>query len=91
MRIENIVLKQLVNNEDYTRKVIPFLNKEYFADTNEQIVFEKIKELYQRWPPIETHPNRQFPGSPMTGYTVCKYMSPWIIETPKDYSMLFCP
>ena len=45
---ENIVLKQLVNNEDYTRKVIPFLNKEYFADINEQIVFEKIKEFIDK-------------------------------------------
>tara|TARA_R100000426_G_scaffold53119_1_gene38437 strand:- start:1278 stop:2657 length:1380 start_codon:yes stop_codon:yes gene_type:complete len=54
MRIENIVLKQLVNNEDYTRKVIPFLSKEYFADINEQIVFEKIKEFIDKYNKVPT-------------------------------------
>ena len=43
MRIEQLVLKHLINNEDYARKTIPFLQKEYFTDSNEQIVFEKIK------------------------------------------------
>jgi hypothetical protein len=52
---------------------------------------EHHKKLLQRWPPIETHPQRQVPGSPMTGYTILKYMSPWIIETPPDYSLLFLP
>lgn len=49
------------------------------------------KKLLKRWPPIETHPQRQVPGSPMSGYTILKYMSPWIIETPPDYSLLFLP
>ena len=52
---------------------------------------DKMKELYQRWPPIETHPAKQFPNSPMTGYSMIKYMSPWIIETPPEYSTLFLP
>ena len=43
MRVEQLVLKHLINNEDYARKTIPFLQKEYFTDSNEQIVFEKIK------------------------------------------------
>jgi len=49
------------------------------------------EKLVRRWPPIETHPQRQVPGSPMENYTILKYMSPWIIETPKDYSLLFLP
>ena len=52
---------------------------------------EKHEALCKRWPPIETHPQRQFPGSPMSGYTVIKYMTPWIIETPSEYSTLFLP
>ena len=54
MRIEKLVLKQLVNNENYTRKVIPFLSKEYFSDTNEQIVFEKIKEFIDKYNKVPT-------------------------------------
>lgn len=49
------------------------------------------KAIYERWPPIETHPQHQVPGSPMSGYTILKFMSPWIIETPPDYSLLFLP
>lgn len=52
---------------------------------------KELEELSKRWPPIETHPGRQFPGSPMTGYTVLKFMSPWIVETPPEYSTLFLP
>jgi len=34
---------------------------------------------------------RQMPGSPMESFTVLKWMNPWRIETPKDYSLLFLP
>ena len=54
MRVEQVILKQLINNEEYTRKVIPFLFKDYFADTNEQIVFEKIKEFINNYNKIPT-------------------------------------
>ena len=52
---------------------------------------EKHKALISKWPPIETHPMRQIPGSPMESFTVLKWMNPWRIETPKDYSLLFLP
>lgn len=52
---------------------------------------EKHKKHMKRWPPIESHPQRQVPGSPLVGYTILKFMSPWIIETPPDYSLLFLP
>ena len=45
MRIEQLVLKHLINNEDYARKTIPFLQKEYFSDSTEGLVFEKIKKF----------------------------------------------
>ena len=28
-RIEQIILKNLIHNEEYSRKVLPFLNKEF--------------------------------------------------------------
>jgi len=54
MRVERIILKHLINNEPYTRKVIPFLFKEYFGDTNEQTVFEKIKDFLNDYNKIPT-------------------------------------
>ena len=43
MRIEQLVLKHLINNEEYARKTIPFLQKDYFTDSTEGLVFDKIK------------------------------------------------
>ena len=30
--IENLVIKNLLLNEDYVRKALPFIKSEYFAD-----------------------------------------------------------
>lgn len=42
MSIENMIFNNLINNEDYGRKVIPFLKTEYFQDRNDQVIFELI-------------------------------------------------
>src|SRR6056300_123719 len=41
-RIEDTILKNLVANEDYTRKVLPFIKSEYFAEPTERLVLDKI-------------------------------------------------
>jgi replicative DNA helicase len=41
-RIENIVLRNLVFREEYMRKVLPFIEPEYFNAREERIVFEQI-------------------------------------------------
>ena len=49
------------------------------------------KSLMKKHPPIETHPSRQIPGSPMEAYTILKWMNPWVIKTPPEYSTIFLP
>lgn len=41
-RIENLILRSLLHNETYSRKVIPFLEPEYFQDSSERVIFEEI-------------------------------------------------
>ena len=41
-KIEFLILRNLLYNEEYTRKVLPFIKEEYFQDTNQKIVFEEI-------------------------------------------------
>jgi replicative DNA helicase len=43
VRIENIIFGNLVNNEEYARKVIPFLKSEYFTDNVDRTIFELIE------------------------------------------------
>ena len=41
-RIEKVILRNLVYNEEYLRKVLPFIEPDYFNDRSEKIVFQHI-------------------------------------------------
>lgn len=56
MRFEQTILRHLIHNESYARKVLPFIKSEYFAETSERIVFEKINDFvieYNQLPTAE--------------------------------------
>jgi hypothetical protein len=40
-QIETTILRNLIFNEDYARKVIPFIQPEYFQDKSQKIIFEE--------------------------------------------------
>jgi len=48
-KIEFLILKNLLHNEDYLRKVIPFLKSEYFESYNQKIVFEEIFDFVTKY------------------------------------------
>jgi replicative DNA helicase len=48
-KIEFLILRNLLYNEEYIRKIIPFLKSEYFEDTNQKIVFEEILSFVQEY------------------------------------------
>ena len=41
-RIETTILRNLVFNEEYSRKVIPFIQPDYFDQRSEKVVFQEI-------------------------------------------------
>ena len=41
-KVEILILRNLLFNEEYLRKVIPFLKADYFEDMNQKIVFEEV-------------------------------------------------
>jgi len=43
--IENTILKNLLLNEDYARKVLPFVKTDYFDNTGEKIIFQEIAKF----------------------------------------------
>lgn len=47
--IENYILSSLIQDEEYSRKTIPFLKKEYFADEGQQVVFELIRQFVDKY------------------------------------------
>ena len=48
-RLELTILRNLVFNEDYARKVIPFIQPEYFEQRVEKIVFEETVEFIVKY------------------------------------------
>ena len=48
-RIENTIIKNLIQNETYTRKVIPFIKSEYFTESSEKLVFEEIVNYFDKY------------------------------------------
>ncbi len=43
--IENTIIKNLISNEEYMRKVLPFLKPDYFDNTHEKIIFEEVTKF----------------------------------------------
>ena len=41
-RIELTILRNLIFNEEYSRKVIPFIEPDYFEERKEKVIFEEI-------------------------------------------------
>ena len=53
-RIELLILRNLIYNEEYTRKVIPFIKDEYFEDQNQKIIFQEISSFIQEYNKLAT-------------------------------------
>ena len=47
--IERTTLSNLVYNEPYARKVLPFIKPEYFSDRHERVVFEEINQFMEKY------------------------------------------
>ena len=48
-RLETTILRNLIFNEEYSRKVIPFIQPEYFEQRSEKIVFEEIAKFIVKY------------------------------------------
>jgi replicative DNA helicase len=48
-RLEQTILKNLIQNEPFTRKVLPFLKSEYFTESDEKVVFKEIQEYFLKY------------------------------------------
>ena len=56
MKLEQTILKNLIYSDEYLRKVLPFLQSEYFTDRTERLIYDEIKqftETYNTTPTVE--------------------------------------
>ena len=54
MRLETTILKNLIYNEEFTRKVLPFLSVNYFQEREDKILYEKIAEYINQYNALPT-------------------------------------
>ena len=47
--VEFLILRNLLHNEEYVRKVIPFVKANYFEDHNQKVVFEEILKFVEEY------------------------------------------
>ena len=53
-KVEFLILRNLLHNEEYLRKVLPFIKPDYFEDLNQKIVFEEIVSFVQEYNKLAT-------------------------------------
>jgi replicative DNA helicase len=54
-RLETTILKNLIFNDDYARKILPFIKSEYFTDNTEKILFEEVNEYINHYKHLPTY------------------------------------
>ena len=48
-QVEFLVLRNLLHNEEYLRKVIPFIKGDYFEDPKQRMVYEEILDFVEKY------------------------------------------
>jgi len=54
MQIETTILGNLLHNEEYTRKVLPFLKNDYFTNNSEKIVYDTVSDFVTKYNSLPT-------------------------------------
>ena len=53
-KVEFLILRNLLHNEEYLRKVVPFLKSEYFEDEKQKIVYQEIASFVEQYNELTT-------------------------------------
>ena len=54
MKVETLILKNLLLTEEYPRRVLPFIKKEYFEDRTDQILFDITHKYFVKYSAVPT-------------------------------------
>ena len=54
MKVETLILKNLLLTEDYPRRVLPFIKIEYFEDRTDQVLFDLIHKYFVKYSAVPT-------------------------------------
>jgi len=49
MNVERLILSSLLSNDEYARKVVPFLSTDYFHNKSDQVIYKLIEEYVGKY------------------------------------------
>jgi len=75
MQVENLVIKNLLNDEEYLRKSLPFIKSEYFSETGDRNIFEIISKYFSDYNAIPTKEALQIEAGNLTDVSDDQYNS----------------
>ena len=81
-RIETTILRNLVFNEEYARKTIPFIQSDFFEERSEKIIFDEIVSFITKYDSCVTTEALNIEVENRTDLTCLLYTSP----SPRDLS-----
>ena len=99
-KVETTILRNLLFNNDYCRKVLPFIKNEYFENLHEKVVFEEICKFIVAYEQLATKEVLLIETEKRTDITedtykiICDYISnlnddpadkQWLIDTTEKW------
>ena len=99
-KVETTILRNLLFNNEYCRKVLPFLKTEYFENIHEKVVFEEICKFIVAYDDLATkevlliETQKRTDITEDTYRTICEYISTlddssadkqWLIDTTEKW------
>ena len=74
-RVPLSILKNLIHDEEYTRKVIPFIEEDYFEERSDKVVFEEIVLFLKTYDALPTKEVLQIEVGKRTDLTQDEFQS----------------
>ena len=99
-KVETTILRNLLFNNDYCRKVLPFIKNEYFENLHEKVVFEEICKFVVAYKQLATkevlliETEKRIDITEDTYKIICDYISKlddtvadgqWLIDTTENW------
>ena len=99
-RIETTAIRNLIHNEEYCRKVLPFIKEEYFIDRLEKLLFTEIYKFVNKYNNLPTKESLSIEINTNKGITEDEYkkltgiiaeLNPepinldWLVETTETW------
>lgn len=84
-KVELLILKNLIYNEQYVRKILPYLKSEYFQEFSQRVIFEESQQFFSSYNQLPTKEAIEIEIENRTDLTETSYKECLDIVSQFDY------